>query len=53
MGGKVSGAGGGGFLFFLVHPEQRFGLIEALNRSGGMASPAKFTERGCESWQFG
>lgn len=53
MGGKVSGAGGGGFMFFLVHPEQRFGMIEALNRSGGMASPAKFTERGCESWQFG
>jgi D-glycero-alpha-D-manno-heptose-7-phosphate kinase len=53
LGGKVSGAGGGGFMFFLVHPEQRFGLIEALNKSGGMASPTKFTERGCETWQFG
>lgn len=53
IGGKVSGAGGGGFMFFLAHPEQRFGLIEALNRSGGMASPVKFTERGCETWQFG
>lgn len=53
IGGKVSGAGGGGFMFFLVHPEQRFGLIETLNRNGGMASPVKFTERGCETWQFG
>jgi D-glycero-alpha-D-manno-heptose-7-phosphate kinase len=53
IGGKVSGAGGGGFMFFLVHPEHRYGLIEALNRSGGMASPVKFTERGCETWQFG
>lgn len=53
LGGKVSGAGGGGFMFFLVHPEQRYGLIETLNKNGGIASPAKFTEKGCETWQFG
>lgn len=53
LGGKVSGAGGGGFMFFLAHPEHRFGLVEALNRAGGMASPVKFTNVGCETWQFG
>lgn len=52
LAGKVSGAGGGGFMFFLVHPENRFRLISALNAVGGQASPAKFTDQGCETWQF-
>lgn len=52
LGGKVSGAGGGGFLFFLVHPEHRYSLVSALNGAGAVATPVKFTERGCETWQF-
>jgi D-glycero-alpha-D-manno-heptose-7-phosphate kinase len=52
MAGKVSGAGGGGFVVFLVRPENRFRLIEALNGAGGVASPAKLTDHGCESWRF-
>lgn len=52
LSGKVSGAGGGGFMFFLVHPENRFRLISALNDAGGQASPTKFTQEGCETWQF-
>lgn len=52
LAGKVSGAGGGGFAFFLVHPEHRFQLIEALNAAGGQASPAKFTSHGSEVWRF-
>jgi D-glycero-alpha-D-manno-heptose-7-phosphate kinase len=52
LGGKVSGAGGGGFLFFLVHPEHRYSLVSALNAAGTVATPVKFTERGCETWQF-
>lgn len=52
LGGKVSGAGGGGFLFFLVHPEHRFGLISALTHADAVASPVKFTSAGCETWQF-
>jgi D-glycero-alpha-D-manno-heptose-7-phosphate kinase len=51
LAGKVSGAGGGGFIMFVVHPEDRLGLLDALNAAGGRASPAKFTERGCETWQ--
>ncbi|MBV9509723.1 MAG: dehydrogenase [Caulobacteraceae bacterium] len=49
--GKVSGAGGGGFMMFMVAPEDRLGLIEALNTAGGAASAVKFTDRGCETWQ--
>ena len=52
LAGKVSGAGGGGFMFFLVHPENRFNLIEALNAAGGQASPAKLTDRGSQTWQY-
>jgi len=51
LAGKVSGAGGGGFLMFIVPPEDRFGLTIALGAAGGQAGPVKFTERGCETWQ--
>lgn len=51
LAGKVSGAGGGGFLMFIVRPEDRHDLIEALHAAGADASPVKFTHIGCESWQ--
>ncbi len=51
IGGKVSGAGGGGFMMFVCAPENRSQLVEALNGAGAMASPVKFTEMGCETWQ--
>ncbi len=50
IGAKVSGAGGGGFMMFVVPTERRFRLISALNEQGAMASPVKFTERGSETW---
>lgn len=52
LAGKVSGAGGGGFMFFLVHPEHRYRLLDVLGRAGASSSPVKFTHRGCETWQF-
>lgn len=52
LAGKVSGAGGGGFIFFLVHPEERFRLVSALNSAGGQADTVKFTSNGCETWRF-
>jgi D-glycero-alpha-D-manno-heptose-7-phosphate kinase len=51
-GGKVSGAGGGGFMMFMTVPEERFRLVNALNAAGALASPVKFTETGCETWQI-
>lgn len=51
LAGKVSGAGGGGYMMFIVPPEHRFRLISALNRSGSQASPVKFTTAGCETWR--
>jgi D-glycero-alpha-D-manno-heptose-7-phosphate kinase len=51
LAGKVSGAGGGGFLMFIVPPEERLGLITALDTAGGGAGAAKLTDKGCETWQ--
>ncbi len=50
IGAKVSGAGGGGFMMFVVPTERRFSLISALNEQGAQASPVKFSERGSETW---
>lgn len=50
LAGKVSGAGGGGFLMFIVDPETRGKVITALNARGGNASPVQFTFKGVEAW---
>jgi D-glycero-alpha-D-manno-heptose-7-phosphate kinase len=50
IGGKVSGAGGGGFMMFIVPPGRRIGVVRALNAAGGTASGVHLTSRGAESW---
>lgn len=49
-GGKVSGAGGGGFIMLLADPSRRHHLIEALNAQGGNASAVRLTFEGAEAW---
>jgi len=53
FGGKVSGAGGGGFMMFLVDPARREGLKRLLLTFGGQLATAKFRDRGVESWAAG
>jgi D-glycero-alpha-D-manno-heptose-7-phosphate kinase len=48
--GKVSGAGGGGFIMLLTNPERRLDLIRRLNAAGGEASAVKLTFEGAEAW---
>ena len=50
IGGKVSGAGGGGFMMFIVPPDRRIGVVRALNNAGGTASGVHLTNEGAESW---
>ena len=50
LGGKVSGAGGGGFMMFLVEPTRREGLKRLLATFGGQAQGARLEPRGAESW---
>jgi D-glycero-alpha-D-manno-heptose-7-phosphate kinase len=52
MAGKVSGAGGGGFMMFIVPPELRLDVVDALNNAGARASPVKFVQKGCETWRI-
>lgn len=49
--GKVSGAGGGGFLMLLTDPELRHSIINALNAAGGQASAVKLTFEGAQGWR--
>lgn len=49
-GGKVSGAGGGGFMFFYAPYNHRYAVIEALKEFGGKTMRYSFTEGGLTSW---
>lgn len=49
--GKVSGAGGGGFIFFLVDPAKRMNVIKALEAVDGRAMSCHFTNHGTTSWK--
>lgn len=51
LGGKVSGAGGGGFMFFIVPPEKRFRLVDKLRNEGAAAEPIALSDRGVEAWR--
>jgi D-glycero-alpha-D-manno-heptose-7-phosphate kinase len=50
-GAKVSGAGGGGFIMFLVEATRREGLKRFLAQHGGEVMGAKFIASGVESWR--
>jgi D-glycero-alpha-D-manno-heptose-7-phosphate kinase len=50
--GKVSGAGGGGFLFFVVDPVRRAEVIRALGRESGTVVTTGFSETGAHAWRF-
>ncbi len=52
LAGKVSGAGGGGFMMFIVPPEKRLNLVRKLNQAGGFAEGVKLTGNGVESWTW-
>ncbi len=49
-GGKISGAGGGGFMIFYCPANTRYEVIKQLQRFGGNFRPYQFTEHGFSSW---
>jgi len=49
-GGKISGAGGGGFMFFYCPGNTRHAVIDALGKFGGQAKRYQFTKNGMVSW---
>lgn len=50
--GKVSGAGGGGFIMFVVEPTRRKEVEKALKELGGFVMPFQFTDGGVHGWKI-
>lgn len=51
-GGKISGAGGGGFMFFYCPENERYAVVEALERFGGQVKRYEFTTEGLKTWSI-
>lgn len=49
-GGKISGAGGGGFMIFYCPVNTKYEVIKSLERFGGRYRRYKFTEHGLTTW---
>ena len=50
--GKVSGAGGGGFIMLMVPPEKKHRVAEALSVLPGKVVPFQFTYKGAVAWKL-
>lgn len=51
-GGKISGAGGGGYIFFYCPLNTRYAVISALKKYGGAVRRFEFTKSGLETWKI-
>jgi D-glycero-alpha-D-manno-heptose-7-phosphate kinase len=51
-GGKISGAGGGGFMIFYCPKNTRYEVIEALRKFGGTSHRYEFTMAGMTAWSI-
>lgn len=49
-GGKISGAGGGGFMFFYCPGNARHKIINMLSESGGQVKRYEFVTQGLQTW---
>jgi len=50
--GKVSGAGGGGFMFFMVEPTKKLQVINKLNKQQGEVINFHFVKEGTKGWKI-
>jgi D-glycero-alpha-D-manno-heptose-7-phosphate kinase len=51
IGGKLLGAGGGGFLFLYCEPGQQVHVEKAVESLGGKAFPVRFELEGLQTWR--
>ncbi len=49
-GGKISGAGGGGFMIFYCPRNTKYSVMKNLEKFGGMARNYQFTKHGLKTW---
>ncbi|MES1217518.1 MAG: dehydrogenase, partial [Bacteroidota bacterium] len=52
-GGKISGAGGGGFMIFYCPGNTKYKVIKSLETFGGYHKNYQFVEHGLKSWTVG
>lgn len=52
LAGKVSGAGGSGFMMFFVPPDKRMDVVITLNHFEGQVSNCHFTKHGAQAWRI-
>ena len=50
--GKISGAGGGGFMMMLVDPVRRMDVMRALQQTRGQTYTCHFTKYGTQGWKI-
>lgn len=50
IGGKITGVGGGGFMFFICEPQSRHKLQETLIETGNQVINFNFVEEGVKAW---
>lgn len=50
--GKVSGAGGGGFMFFMIEPTKKLKLVRELNKQQGEVINFEFVKDGSRGWKI-
>ncbi len=51
-GGKISGAGGGGFMIFYCPNNTKYSVMEALEAFGGVQRTYSFTKKGLKTWRI-
>jgi D-glycero-alpha-D-manno-heptose-7-phosphate kinase len=52
LGGKISGAGGGGYLMLYCEFEKKHKVAEAMKRMGGTISDFSFSRYGLQTWRI-
>jgi D-glycero-alpha-D-manno-heptose-7-phosphate kinase len=52
LGGKMNGAGGGGFMMFVCDPLRRYAVQEALRKTGSQLVNLTFVEPGVRTWSL-
>ena len=49
--GRISGAGGGGFIIFMTDPLLKYEITRVLKSCGGYVFPFHFSDRGAHAWR--
>ena len=52
IGGKISGAGGGGYMFFICEYDRKYLVADSLQRHGAQIVNFNFDKNGLQTWRY-